>query len=200
MSTLLRWHLGLGDALVCNGMVRVLSRSNDSIVVPCWEHNLHSVQAMFADLPNVDTMVVEDDKYENPCKKEICLGFYGKDFDRNLWDRSFYRQAGLPQTMQWSAFDIPEGLKVEPVPIECFIHDDPARGFVIRKTGFRPDKRRLTVFDYLPELMGAKEVHCIDSCFAILADLMGAPGELWSHQYCRDGAPPTYARKWAILK
>lgn len=172
-----------------------------------------SVVAMFTDLyPRV---ITESHAEEGrPPDEVLNLGHYaverGTDtFDESRFDAEFYRQAGVPFLAKWEKFSIPitavSALEGEwgykPVALPRFIHDDAARGFVIPLGGYRPDKTRGTVFSHCPELMGAEEIHCISSSFAILADLMDTPGKKFLHKYARPdgGALPVLGRGWTIL-
>ena len=45
-------HLGLGDHIVCNGLVRELIKKCDLIYFPVKHHNFATVKFMFRDIPN----------------------------------------------------------------------------------------------------------------------------------------------------
>lgn len=202
--TLLRWHLGLGDALLCNGLVRVLVERGHHLTLPCWPHNEASVRAMFSELEDkvyVDTQMPE--YLEHATKDVISLGHYGKDFDRSRWDESFYRQAGVPFLAKWEKFKLPTGaLNVYGFPRypAVFVHDDHSRGFVIPTKGYRP-VQTASILDH-GYIIQADEIHCINSSFAILADMLpGCKGKRYLHKYARPdgGALPIFGREWTIL-
>ena len=55
------WNLGLGDSIICNGLVRVLARQHGRfVIVPSYTHNLPSVRHMFSDDHNVCVVDVAD--------------------------------------------------------------------------------------------------------------------------------------------
>lgn len=202
--TLLRWHLGLGDALLCNGLVRVLVDRGQQLVLPCWKQNEPSVRAMFADLGEyVDTIVVTDgDHPMSDWTDCLSLGHYGEHFDPLRFDASFYGQAGVPFLAKWEKFQYGEGDPLGASLGKCdrLVHDDEARGFVIPLEGYRPE-RTDDLSNHIPALLRADEIHCISSCFAILADLINAPGKKFLHRYSRPdgGSLPVFGREWVIL-
>lgn len=195
----MRWHLGLGDHLLCNGLVRVLVKRGMRLMLPCYQHNLASLEAMFNDIKeSVEFRVVAE--LSGWDGEVINLGYYGSNFDTARWDESFYRQAGVPFLSKWEEFKF--GVFTDWVttpPPKVFIHDDASRGFVIPIEGHRPD-RITELSGHYSDLRNAKEIHCINSSFAILADLINAPGRKVLHRYARPdgGVLPIYGRDWEI--
>lgn len=201
----LKWHLGLGDALICNGLVRnLLETQAHEIVLPSWPHNAPTVRAMFSDLESVSVveiisageLILAAKNYEHV----LPLGYYGENFNEAQWDVSFYQQAGVGFLEKWGRFECPEprsSRAVEPV----FIHDDIERGYCIPMEGRRP-LPRASLFDFIEDLRGAREIHCINSCFAILADLItGCPAKKFLHVYARPGeALPVFGEHWTYLR
>ena len=57
---LIRPHLGMGDAIISNGLVRQLA-VNQRIAFPCKTHYAASVRFMFRDVPSVTVIPVADD-------------------------------------------------------------------------------------------------------------------------------------------
>lgn len=208
MSTLLRWHLGLGDAILCNGLVRELCKQHKHITLPCWPHNQASIEAMFSDLPVAVVPIKSgQENHLNPIdfdliEVELGLGHYGKGklfrSWRAGWDRVFYEQAGIDHECRWSSFALPFEIPLNPPKIDRFVHDDPGRGYTIKMHGVRPAKEA-SIFDQLPLLAGASEIHCISSCFAILAEHLELSGRLFLHHYARKEPLPTLRKSWAIL-
>ena len=47
-------HLGLGDHIICNGLIRNLINYDDKYFMFIKQHNLVSVKFMFRDLKNID--------------------------------------------------------------------------------------------------------------------------------------------------
>lgn len=218
-SIVIRGHLGLGDHLICNGLVRVYAEQYDRVIVPCKRHNEPSVRQMFLDNPKIQPLPVDDDAeadkvsglLEETGSDLIKLGMFGeRPFDITRFDSEMYRQAGVPFIKRWNRFEfkLPEDPVDPPLCDYAFVHDDPSRGF-------RIDVRRLskmkiikpshvgTIFHWLPTIFGAKEISCVDSCFAILVDsltLHDFKVPLLLHLYARRDKPPHYRKQWEVLE
>lgn len=213
---LLLWHIGAGDAIICNGLVRHLAAAHETLHLPCWPRNLPTLRHMFSDLPNVKFMVVDSAEQVftlSARKKDIIrLGQYADDpnWNSNHWDREFYRQAGVDFSVRWSGFKVPETL-AETGNIStpyCFLHQDTARLYEAAR--YKAPEGHLTVIptgyasllDYVPLIMGARQVHCIDSAFLCLIDSLPSNNQqqLYFHKYARkDGLQPTLRRDWQVV-
>lgn len=213
---LLGWHLGLGDAIICNGLVRALATEREHIYLPVKQCNRWSVMDMFSDLENVSQVVVPDSiDWKNLAMMASTLdaeykglGCYGiGPFDSTIFDQEFYRQAEVDFKERWLSFRLGRIKEDTKRFVECiFVHDDPSRGFEIR---FRhiPDgvivRPKLTpsIIDWVWTLRSASQIHCIDSSFALLADSFGGSTDpRFIHRYARPNAVyPTCKNGWEIL-
>lgn len=205
-------HLGVGDHLLCNGLIRQLSKKYKQLKIPCWPYNHISVSHQFSDLPNVETIaVLTDDQMSRMGQRDteaIRLGYYSQDeFLANQFDREFYRQANIPFHERWDSFLAPRShgeLTInEPF---TFIHEDTKRGFYINRShintdmlGFHPANQP-NIFDCRKLLETAQEIHAINSCFLILADSIETQGKLFFHHYARPTVYPTLRKDWTILR
>ena len=93
-------HLGLGDHIICNSIIRYYSKLYDKIFLFVKECNQKNVSFMFRDLNNVEYIIGDDffiNKYiiDNNIKNLIKIGFDKLD-NRLNFDRSFYEQINLP--------------------------------------------------------------------------------------------------------
>lgn len=131
-------NLGFGDAIVANGLLRhYADKYKDRyVILPCWIHNMASIQWMLSDVPNIFFYPIETEQQLLTCRDSIkvedrlCLGWYEtqfdlinkckKDYPENAqvhyvfdkfnpvkWDSEFYRQAGLPDSLKWDGFKLP---------------------------------------------------------------------------------------------
>lgn len=225
---LVRNHLGLGDSLVINALVRHFAKDHE-VCLLCKKHNQISLAFLFRDEPKIclattDVDTMNDDDFadfasrhaEEQGKKVLRLGMYGdrKFYDKLTWDRSMYKQAGLDFQLRWNEFKCarqPSGEVPLPKGAFAFVHDDAKRGFKI------PDERLETklpivradpaktnnIFAWWGVIEAAEEIHCIDSAFAILADSLPKLNarKLKIHLYARPNAlPPSYRKDFEILK
>jgi hypothetical protein len=192
-------HLGLGDLLVCNGLIRTLSKT-----AKCWvmvrPRNAETARFMWRDNHNIELIVLtgnfeeqEDrarsffDYAAKNGKKIIGLGAWGsKPFDIENWDVEMYRQAGVDWKDRWNSFrvDRQESREFElPGKKYIFVHEDKERGFAIDPTKLpknrkivRPEPRpsknggEPNLFDWWDTIEHAEEIHVIDSAFLCMID------------------------------
>lgn len=152
----------------------------------------------------------------NDIKNFLIIGF--KDFMRmNInFDKYFYIQANLDFEKKWSDFYIERDLISEKKLFNylnlkekeyIFVHDDESRGFTINNeqlpndiTIIKPDiNLNYNFFDYIYIIENAKEVHCIDSSYLNLIDLLQIENDLYLHKNKRTGElNPILKSNWKI--
>lgn len=124
-------HLGLGDSILCNGMVRYLSSRLGNVSIFSKDHNYDTMKFMYHDNPNINVIPVRGSDpevmeylmkvhtpYKYPfIKKTIKCGF------ENLWlngnnpnqhsyspsigfDKRFYEIIGLNFQIRWDYFKV----------------------------------------------------------------------------------------------
>ena len=193
-------HLGLGDHIICNGLVREVLKKCDILYFPVKHHNLKTVEKMFSDIPNkIIFLPVENDAemiqsfypIRFNIREIVKLGiFYETNFIKKgeNFCESFYRNADIPYEKRWDSFkyqrDIEGERLISKTKIQddyIFVHDDVSRNLNIDKSflpnikTYRPshglaEKANTTIFDYVPILENSKEIHCMDSSFAAMID------------------------------
>lgn len=224
-------HQGMGDHLIICGLVRHLAKEYDLVVVPAKANNYESVGYMYRDLPNVVVRYVLDDQdqsffFNSVWKGEkLVLGNGGEGgFVGSRFDQEFYRQANLSFQLRWDYFHFVREPSQEinlnmfsSEPEYIFVHQDKDRGFRIADLQIRaqnlnfklpeivePDRNvSRNLFAWLPAILNASQIHCINSSFAILIDsLPRIEGQkLFLHAYARSiSETPTFRHDWQILK
>lgn len=213
-------HLGLGDHMICNGLVRDLAKQYD-ITVIAKHHNVASCRYMWSDLTNITVQCVSGDKeaelvcesFDNSDSLVFRHGMHhlAKPFDITQWDREFYRQANVPFAQSWDGWKVPECKTcIEPIAEPyAFVHDDPDR---VGPMNMKAIPYRLClmrnriyknkhIFEWTEVLRNATEIHCMESCFAILVDRLDGikARRLVMHAYMRNSRPPVYRKNWEIL-
>jgi len=186
---LIHHHLGLGDHLVCNALVRHHAAGRRRVGLFCKRPYLASVAFMYRDLPQIELLPINDDRdavamlEATPDAARLRVGF--EKLDSRDFIESFYRQAGLDWRRRYTDFHVERDAAREEACYRrlvgnrtryLFLHDDPSRGFTI-------DFRRIhaslpvvrpegasTIFDYAAVIERATEIHCIDSAFANLVE------------------------------
>ena len=134
----------------------------------------------------------------------------------------FYRDANIDYEKRWDSFKYNRDLDAEQIINETnskldyiFVHDDKKRNFCINERllpnidVYKPmhslsEKVETTIFDYVPLLEKAKEIHCMDSSFAIMIDHIPSlmDKDKYIHRYVRKGTGggPLYRNNWKIIE
>ena len=214
-------HLGLGDHIICQGMVNILHSLYDRFLIPVKHHNITSVHHMCSGLKGVELLPCNDDEEA----RELYQGYIGTvdllatgHHNANYWnssvmpylfDERFYMQLGINFDESWNwhpeAPEEPNQEILDLIPEEgfCFIHDDPSRGFNIDIRGLPTVRNTVmgrTIFDYIPLLENATEIHCMDSSFAIMIDrLPKLKAKKYIHRHVRAESYPNYRSDWEIV-
>ena len=203
MDTLILYHhLGLGDHMMCHGLVRETCKHHPKVITFAKKHNIASVRFMFKDIRNLDIFEADDIKArkfieENPTMSVLPVGFGALDWssDKPL-DTQFYEMAGVPVEKKFSEFQVKrdpqreleftDNLIGENSDMKhlwgeyIFLHHDPERGMGIKLDKitsdlpvFQPNPKYTDcIFDYCKIIEKASEVHVIDSSFFHMIDCM----------------------------
>jgi hypothetical protein len=201
-------HLGLGDHIICNGLVRELTKEYNKVYIFAKLHNKVAVENMylydnkFEILPFNNDDNVRNYIHHNNIKNIIKIGFDRLRTDIKF-DKSFYDQYNVPFEYRWSKFKINRNIKKEKELFNkynikekeyCFLHDDPSRKFNIDREKINTDLKIISpklgltdnMLDYSYILENAKELHCMDSSFRLLADSLKLnTSNLYYHTYVR---------------
>lgn len=187
-------HLGLGDHIICNGLVRTLIDENYQYKMFVKPHNKQTVEFMYRDIKNL-TFIEGDDRFvreflsNNNIKSEdiILAGFYNHPLAQEF-DESFYLQNNLPFSDRWDNFKVTRDLdremelfsKYNIIENEyVFIHDDSSRNFNIDENYVVNKNLKIirpnigytdNIFDYCYLMEHSLESHFIDSSFKLIFD------------------------------
>lgn len=115
-----RSHMGLGDHIICNAIVRRVAE-DDIVIVPVKRHYEASVKFMYSDDPRIKVVPFKDDaetdRYCYFMEKEgleiIWNGNVGSakqiwDRSDRQWDQRFYEQMNLDFNLRWDNFQLPK--------------------------------------------------------------------------------------------
>ena len=215
-------HLGLGDHVMLNGMVRHFVGNNKRVVIVAREAHQNTLDFMYRDI-NVGlyphNVIIYPLKEGEDSIHHIMKTLEGEDKKNMLrlatysihenvwlhvlknqqfcgitnWSNGVYMQAGITPHFMRSKFKVVRDGGREDAIFDfyklkrgeyIFVHDDPSRaqGADHRKieteegvTVFNPNdtyKEFPNLFDYIKIIENAKEVHCMNSSYAWLVDLM----------------------------
>lgn len=189
-------HLGLGDHIICNGLVRSLIKKDENYTMFVKKHNKSTVAFMYKDLENLsfiegDDFFVRDFINEQKISNTdvITAGFYSHPSAKDFAE-SFYYQNNIDPINRWECFYVERDLFSEKEIFQrfgveeneyVFIHDDFSRGFEVDEDYIinkhlpiiRP-QLGLTdnVFDYCYLMQNSLESHFIDSSFRLIFDCL----------------------------
>jgi hypothetical protein len=201
-------HLGLGDHIICNGLVRHYHKQYGDVAIFCKKHNYDNVKFMYSDLNGLNIIRVNDDSdviqmLQYLRVEPIVIGFnkLNKFTPPETFDVGFYKTVDKDFQIRFDEFYIPRNhereLEVynelnpnnEPY---IFIHDDKSRGFSIdwdklpKNIKVIENDTRYGLFDMLTIISSADEVHVMQSS---LKDLINSytitKPKFYLHNYVR---------------
>ena len=192
MLTILH-HLGLGDHIICNGLIRHYANTNQ-IKTFCKNKNHINISQMYSDNNNIIIQPVDNNINPNNIQLEkpyLKIGFEHLQ-SLNRWDKAFYDQINLDFQASWELFKINRNIDKENEVYEhlnpenkpyIFVHDTSIGQSVpkLNLDGFiiRPEKYGF--FDYLKIIENAAEIHCVNSSYVHLVDRVKTNGKLFYH-------------------
>jgi len=205
-------HMGLGDNIICNGMVRELYKSYDKIHIFCFKVYLENVKQMYLDI-NVELFPIDlDGEYviepfirNNKIKNFKKIGFGDlqlSDVNADNFDMQFYKLAGIVFNKKWDNFYMERNIDKEKFVFNelglneneyVFVHDDIDRGFKI-KEDLLPKNIKIIrplktygLFDYSYIIENAKEIHLMESSYKCLVEHLNLKtNNLYYHTYVRN--------------
>ncbi len=207
-------HLGLGDHIICNGLVRFLQKKHNQVSLFCYQHNIENVSFMYSDNENIKLIPVNSD-YE--CKTFIRvnnlntnnlykIGFseLSKYLPSIKFDEAFYKIAGIDFESRFNEFYIPRNRKKELEVYKelnpndepyIFLHEDQTRGLHINRSKIPSNIKiienniKYNIFDLLTVFENAHEIHLMQSSIKDLINSykMDKP-KIFLHNYVRNYA------------
>ena len=218
-------HLGLGDLILCNGLIREIKKENDIVFVPVKLHNLSNFKDLFKDNKHIKPLIANTDKevfdYSNGFFDSVIrTGIFCENKNKTYEDfcEQFYFQAKIDYKKRWDSFCYDNDMmkqdnlynKIVTNNEYVFVHEDIQRNLLINRyfdIKISPNHKfaetsEYSIFDYSKILENAKEIHCIDSSFACFADhlpdLKNKPKFI--HRYVRKhNENPIYKNNWIII-
>jgi hypothetical protein len=201
-------HLGLGDHIINNGMVRHFYKEYGAITLFSYNHNVKNVQYMYRDLEKFQVLGVESDAqadYYISNQKLDCLKIGFGDLSGVMpefpFDKAFYKLAGLDFSVRFDEFYFERDLGKEKEVLNTlnptgeryiFVHDDASRGFSIDMNRIETEykvimnDKRFNVFDYITLIENAEEIHFMQSSFKeLMCSYKLDKPKLYQHNYVR---------------
>lgn len=192
-------HLGMGDQITCNGLVRELYKRHSKLYVYCKLKYFYSIEFMYRDLPNIRVLPMEEKGAHDFVQHYNIKNFYNIGFRPThemlmgckteiTVEKSFYQQANVNFDKKWESFYVErdsvreDALFKELIPNQyIFFHDDIPRQQIIDHNRVKDKSLPIyraspnitnNIFDYCKIIENAKEIHVIESCMMFLIDLV----------------------------
>ena len=167
-------HLGLGDHIVCNGLVRYLTKFETDVTIAVKKHNAASVKAMYADTNfKFDEIETDEDAVKNYKQRTYRIGH---ETVQLLWEEGFYRQYNIDYSERWKSYHCERNKEHEQLVLDtlqlpekfAFVNTTSSDGKldIQLKTDLPTIELQLitkNMFAWLPVLEKATELHTIDS-------------------------------------
>lgn len=205
-------HLGLGDHIISNGLVRSIYEKYNRTFLFSKPKNFLNIKRMFKDLDNLKIIPFEDIQVRqfmeiSPDNNYVIAGH--DEFWKILKnpgntlkiDEIFYKLAEVPIKNKWDKFYIERAPEIEKEVLKyhgikdgdefIFLHDDSERKIkknIPAKKIIKPSMN-FSLFDYMLLIEKAAEIHCINSAFFCLIDSSQIRDKkdknLYLHEYAR---------------
>jgi hypothetical protein len=192
-------HLGLGDHIICNGMVRNYKQIYGRVTVFCKPHNFKNVEYMYRDDDNIIVLPIGEvwdvDSYilTNNIEKDTIR--ITADYSCSTFDESFYKQAGFPFEFRYSKFKFLRDLDKENEVYQnlnpnneeyVFTHGGVDLKKVRKDLKIIDNPTNYGVFDILKLIENATEVHIMESSIKCLVNsYVFSKPKFYYHQYIR---------------
>lgn len=200
-------HLGLGDHIICNGLIRYLTNklNTNKIALIVKNSNFANVKRMFVDKTNITYFLVNNDNefmdFYNKHKNAPLIKVGFDKCENHKFDVSFYESVNVPFLERWNSWYIYRDLEQQNKIFQeldinedyIFVHDESSTGKYnlridsnlrqIRPTRLKCEK---SIFDWIGVIESAKEVHVINSSFAHLVNSLNLKSSLIYHNIKSD--------------
>jgi hypothetical protein len=188
-------HLGLGDHLICFGLVKEILKKHSNINLFCKDKYYESVNFLYKDENKINIVQVDEENLGEYYKENnidylkdvIYVGFEKSAELQTImsFDEAFYYIFNIDFQKKYENFYLNRDIESEKKIFEqyqvkkneyVFVHDDKERGYnipIYGKNIVRPNFLiTKNIFDYLYLIENAKEIHCIESCFFVMIDFL----------------------------
>lgn len=207
-------HLGLGDHIICNGMVRTFLEKYGQLSIFCKSHYYRNIKYMFRDNENIVILPYSDERdigiFLSSLSKEKfkIVGFSDLNKYQNsklTFDEAFYEIAGIEFDNRFSKFYLERDTESEKFALNIlnpqndkyiYVHDDHARGFSIDPSKHRQDLKIIkndftfNLFDMLGIIENAEEVHTMQTgMFDLINSFKIEKPKIFVHTYVRKYSP-----------
>ena len=179
-------HLGLGDHIICNSIVRHFVETYHKVTVFCKPHYEENIKYMYKDDNNIKVLSVGEDIdvnryiHSEKIKKDVIFIGFDKLLTQNAktFDEAFFKIVNLPFEHRFEKFKFIRNKEKEKEVLDMlnpngepyvYVHDDQKRGFSIDRKKINlnlkviENDKRFLMFDMLGLIENAEEVHVMQT-------------------------------------
>lgn len=196
-------HLGLGDHIICNGLVRYCQNIYGKISVFSKTHNYENVKYMYRDNPDILVIPLLNDfevnkhiSNNNLFNDTIYVGFGGENSSKvSSFDEGFYYQHNLPFEHRFSNFYLLRDLELENKIYKnlnpnnekfIFCHGDIDNNKIRKDLKIIKNPTEYSVFNLITLLEKSEEIHLMESSIKCLVNSYKLTHpKLFYHKYVR---------------
>ena len=206
-TIVLHHHQGLGDVIICNGLVNYLSEQFEKIILPINENYYEQIYYLYIENPKVEIIEIKNESeiYKKFQNNQILRVGFEKNFGK--FNTSFYKQLNVPYSISFDFFHIPRDAKKETDLMNHLMkhHKVKAKYRLVHKSSSY-GQVELSLDDSLPCIFiekdtdifnniflytklieNAEEIHCIDSSILHLVERIPTKSNLFFHPIKKQG-------------
>ena len=201
-------HLGLGDHIICNGLINKLSESLETIYLPVKSHYYEMIKFLYLDNKKIKFFQVTNNNSEDDVSiyaeknnlRILRIGF--EKVKKNPFNTWFYEQLDYPYDYSFDYFKLPDqeskGEELEAHLCDYYsankdnyilVHNQSHENIYDLKNIINKDiiyiSKDSDLFDnmfyYKTLIANAKEIHCINSSFLHLVERVKTDSKLYYH-------------------
>lgn len=194
--------MGIGDHIICNGLVRNLYKKYGYVDLFCYGYNEANVKYMYRDLKNLNTIPVSSDQEANSIIIKnnfdvLKIGFENLYMNESSesFDIGFYKIAGLPFSCKFDDFYLERDLEKELSILDSlnpnnepyiFIHGDLDMSKIRQDIKIIHNPKEYSLFNLISLLENAEEIHVIESSLKCLINQYKlTKPKLYYHNYVK---------------
>lgn len=222
---IISYYVGLGDNFITCGIVNFMSQFFDIVYAPVLEKYHKTVECLYQNNSKVKPCITTPEfcwSDTNYIKKRYNLGeitelslHHGGNV--NELEKKIYEKAKLPYSVRYDFFDMPTDIPgarklykklVESKPY-CLVSKECSVGQLNLKIKtnlpivYLESGHTENALDFIDIIYGAKEIHCVDTAFYHLIEVMDVEADLYFHhaRYPNDQKHNllTPSDKWKII-
>jgi len=204
-------HLGMGDNIVHNGMIRKIAKENPDceIFTGAKHYYFDNVKYMYRDVPNINVVsVVEDNGLQHHMATtkydQIISTHFGDRMPyryERYFDNAFYMMVGEDPKVKIDYFHLERDADLEDkiynklitdkgIQDYVFVHEKKENQVLIDRNKIGTDlpvvvaEPEYGIFELLKVIENAKSVHVVSSCFLSLFMCKNYNENFFAHMYC----------------